>query len=172
MLKEDSYHRRLILEECGKFGFTPRIVFSSNQIQTIKGLVANGVGVSFFFSMAARDNSRIVCIPLENPLKISIGLAWKRISICQRRLRPWSSSLRSILGHRMGTNFNKREAVRCTAVRISPAALSMVVNDIPPWGTIIPLVMQHVAMLSVELIFPVMDRDHGRRFSGHGPRIP
>ena len=78
MLKEDSYHRRLILEECGKFGFTPRIVFSSNQIQTIKGLVANGVGVSFFFSMAARDNSRIVCIPLENPLKISIGLAWKR----------------------------------------------------------------------------------------------
>lgn len=78
MLKEDSYHRRLILEECEKRGFSPRIVFSSNQIQTIKGLVANGVGVSFLFSMAARDNSRLVCIPLAKPLKISIGLAWKR----------------------------------------------------------------------------------------------
>lgn len=78
MLKEDSYHRRLILTECEKFGFAPRIIFSSNQIQTIKGLVANGVGVSFLFSMAARDNSRIISIPLEQPLTISIGLAWKR----------------------------------------------------------------------------------------------
>lgn len=78
MLKEDSYHRQLILDECTKCGFAPRIVFSSNQIQTIKGLVATGVGVSFLISMAARDNSRIVCVPLEMPLKISIGLAWKR----------------------------------------------------------------------------------------------
>lgn len=78
MLKEDSYHRQLIIEECKKCGFAPRIVFSSSQIQTIKGLVASGVGISFLFSMAARDNSRISRIPLEKSLQISIGLAWKK----------------------------------------------------------------------------------------------
>ncbi len=78
MLKEDSYHRQLVIEECNKFGFSPRIVFSSSQIQTIKGLVASGVGISFLFSMAARDNNRICLIPLEKSLRISIGLAWKK----------------------------------------------------------------------------------------------
>ena len=37
-----------------------------------------------------------------------------------------------------------------------PGSITYGVNDVPPWGTIIPLVMQHVAMLSVELVFPVI----------------
>ena len=37
-----------------------------------------------------------------------------------------------------------------------PGSITYGVNDKPPVGTIIPLVMQHVAMLSVELVFPVV----------------
>lgn len=37
-----------------------------------------------------------------------------------------------------------------------PGSITYGVNDTPPWGTIIPLAMQHVAMLSVELVFPVI----------------
>jgi len=37
-----------------------------------------------------------------------------------------------------------------------PGSITYGVNDIPPIGSIVPLVMQHVAMLSVELIFPVI----------------
>ena len=37
-----------------------------------------------------------------------------------------------------------------------PGSITYGVHDIPPVGTIIPLVMQHVAMLSVELVFPVV----------------
>ncbi len=37
-----------------------------------------------------------------------------------------------------------------------PGSITYGVRDIPPIGTIIPLVMQHVAMLSVELVFPVV----------------
>ena len=37
-----------------------------------------------------------------------------------------------------------------------PGSITYGVRDVPPVGTIIPLVMQHVAMLSVELVFPVI----------------
>ena len=47
LLKEDTYHRELILQECNKHGFKPHIVLSSSQIETIRGLVAKDVGISF-----------------------------------------------------------------------------------------------------------------------------
>lgn len=37
-----------------------------------------------------------------------------------------------------------------------PGSITYGVNDIPPWKSILPLVLQHVAMLSVELVFPVI----------------
>ena len=37
-----------------------------------------------------------------------------------------------------------------------PGSITYGVRDVPPIGTIIPLMMQHVAMLSVELVFPVV----------------
>lgn len=39
---------------------------------------------------------------------------------------------------------------------VKPGSITYGVRDIPPKGTIIPLVLQHVAMLSVELVFPVI----------------
>jgi DNA-binding transcriptional LysR family regulator len=78
MLKEDSYHRQLVIDECQKYGFTPRIVFSSSQIQTIKALVASNAGVSFLMEMVTKDDRNIRSIPLSTPLDIRIGLAWKK----------------------------------------------------------------------------------------------
>ena len=37
-----------------------------------------------------------------------------------------------------------------------PGSIIYGVKDVPPMGSVIPLVMQHVAMLSVELVFPVI----------------
>ena len=37
-----------------------------------------------------------------------------------------------------------------------PGSIIYGVKDVPPIGSVIPLVMQHVAMLSVELVFPVI----------------
>lgn len=78
LLKEEFFHRRLVLEECARHGFTPRIVFSSNQIETVKAMVANNAGISFLMNMGIRHHGNLVSVPLAEPLVITIGLAWKK----------------------------------------------------------------------------------------------
>lgn len=78
LLKEQFIHRRLVLQECTRHGFTPNVIFSSNQIETIKGMVAGNVGISFFMNMVIRNHSDLVGVPLADPIFISIGLAWKK----------------------------------------------------------------------------------------------
>lgn len=78
LLKEDTYHRRIILHECKKHGFNPNIILSSSQIDTIKGLIATGVGISFLLDVIAASDQRIHCIPLESHLFVEIGLTWKK----------------------------------------------------------------------------------------------
>lgn len=78
LLKEDTYHRQVILQECKKHNFEPNIILASSQIDTIRGLVARGVGISFLFDVVARKDPQIHCVPLTVPLCIEIGLAWKK----------------------------------------------------------------------------------------------
>ena len=78
LLKEDSYHRQIILDRCHQHRFEPRVVFSSSQIQTIKSLAAKGVGITFLMRMVAADNPHIVPISLDPPLTVNIALAWKK----------------------------------------------------------------------------------------------
>lgn len=78
LLKEEFFHRRLVLDECARHGFTPRIVFSSNQIETVKAMVASNVGISFLMKMVVRNHANLVGVPLTEPLSINIGLVWKK----------------------------------------------------------------------------------------------
>jgi DNA-binding transcriptional LysR family regulator len=78
LLKEDAYHRQAVLAECRKHQFTPHIILSSSQIQTICGLVEKGVGISFLLDVIARKNDKIISVPLADPLTIDIGVAWKK----------------------------------------------------------------------------------------------
>jgi DNA-binding transcriptional LysR family regulator len=78
LMKSDSYHRRFILQECEKHNFTPNIVLSSNQIQTNIDLVAKGVGLSFLLDAAVLNTPDVVTRPMTEPLKVNVGLAWRR----------------------------------------------------------------------------------------------
>jgi DNA-binding transcriptional LysR family regulator len=78
LFKEDTYSRQLILEECAKHQFTPRIVFSSSQIETIMGLVEQGAGITFLLDAIVRKRSTIISRPLEDPLIVKAGLAWNK----------------------------------------------------------------------------------------------
>lgn len=78
LLKEDTYSRQLILNECAKHGFVPNIVFSSSQIETILGLVEQGVGISFLLDAIVQKRSDILSRPLTQPLFIQTGLAWNK----------------------------------------------------------------------------------------------
>lgn len=78
LLKEDTIHRKTILEKCEDSGFYPEIILSSSQSETIQGLVANGLGISFLLDAIVRENKKIKGIPLKGGQKVKINLAWKK----------------------------------------------------------------------------------------------
>jgi len=78
MLKEGSYLREFTQQLLSDFNISPNIMLESNQVITIKGLVANGVGIAFLLDFVAKDSPGIRAIPLESPVFLDIGLAWKK----------------------------------------------------------------------------------------------
>lgn len=78
LFKEGAYNREVILDKCKSHGFTPNIILSSDQIETIKGLVIKGVGISFLIEEITRNNKDFITIPLSTPFYIDFGLAWKK----------------------------------------------------------------------------------------------
>ncbi len=78
MLKEGFYHRQKVMDSFTKNNIDPRIVLSSNQLETIKSLLINGVGVSFLLKEIVEHDKRIVSLPLKDSINVEIGLAWKK----------------------------------------------------------------------------------------------
>ena len=78
MLKEGSFLRQLILGKLEDEGIKPNIVLESNQVGTLKGLVASGVGLAFLLDMVVEDTPGVKVIPLSAPLFVDVGLAWKK----------------------------------------------------------------------------------------------
>lgn len=78
MLKEGFYHRQKIMEYFKKYNINPNIVLSSNQLDTIKSLLINGVGISFLLKEIVQNDKEIVSLPLKDPINVTIGLAWKK----------------------------------------------------------------------------------------------
>lgn len=78
MLKEGFYHRQKVMEHFKKSNITPKVVLSSNQLETIKSLLINGVGISFLLKEIVESDNRIVSLSLKDPIDVEIGLAWKK----------------------------------------------------------------------------------------------
>ena len=78
MLKEGSFLRQTILGRLKEDNIAPNIVLESNQVVTIKGLVASGVGISFLLDMVLEDAPGVKAIPLADPIFVDVGLAWKK----------------------------------------------------------------------------------------------
>lgn len=96
LLKDDSFHRQFIVNECQKHNFTPNIIFSSNQIETIKSIVSNGVGISFLMSRVVEGNVRIISRSMENPIEIEIGLAWNKNKYLSKASRAFINYITSL----------------------------------------------------------------------------
>ncbi|WP_371372892.1 LysR family transcriptional regulator [Sporomusa aerivorans] len=78
LLKEDTSIRKIIMTECEKLQFSPNIVFSSSQIETIIGLIEQRVGVAFLFDAITKRHPTIQSRPLAEPIYFEIVLAWNR----------------------------------------------------------------------------------------------
>ncbi len=77
-LSEEFVHHRIAFKECLKHGFTPDVIFSSDQVETVKALVAKGAGITLLMNMIVENDPNIVKVPLDPPIEINIGLAWKK----------------------------------------------------------------------------------------------
>ena len=89
LLKEDTYNRRLILEQCQKNHFTPNIIFSTRQIQTIINLVERNVGVSFLMDVVSSRQPTIISRSLDRPLLLNTGLAWREDKYLPKALQAF-----------------------------------------------------------------------------------
>lgn len=78
MLKEGSFLRHLVLQDLKAAALSPNIVLESNQVETIKGLVASGVGISFLLDFVIEGTPGIQVVPFNPPATVEVGLAWKK----------------------------------------------------------------------------------------------
>ncbi len=97
MLKEGSFLRQTMLQKMKASGITPDIVLESNQVVTIMGLVASGVGNAFLLDMVVREVSGIRAIPLATPVYVDVGLAWKRDRYISRAAQSFIEFSKDIL---------------------------------------------------------------------------
>ena len=99
MLKEGSFLRQTMLQKMKTAGVTPNIVLESNQVVTIMGLVASGVGNAFLLDMIVRDTPGIHALPLATPVFVDVGLAWKRDRYISRAAQSFIEFSKDILSH-------------------------------------------------------------------------
>jgi len=97
MLKEGSFLRQTMLQKMKAADITPNIVLESNQVVTILGLVASGVGIAFLLDMVVRDVPGIRAIPLATPSTVDVGLAWKRDRYISRAAQSFIDFSKDIL---------------------------------------------------------------------------
>jgi DNA-binding transcriptional LysR family regulator len=78
LLKPGNYQHHAVLQNCALCHYTPNVIIASDHFKTIKGLVANGLGISFLMRMVVQEDPSpsIVAVPLEEPIKCDIGLVW------------------------------------------------------------------------------------------------
>jgi len=69
--------REIILNEYAKNNSSPKVALSTNQFQTIKALVATGVGISFLPVNSIKEARHISKISLSPRLFLDMGLIWK-----------------------------------------------------------------------------------------------
>ena len=96
--KAVSLLRKLLLDTFKQENITPDIVLESNQIETIKGLIASGAGIAFLLDFIVEETPGIVTLPFDKPVFVDVGLAWKKdryvskaaqafIDFCQNTLK-------------------------------------------------------------------------------------
>ena len=66
----------ICLQECNKLGFTPNVVHNINKIETILGLVSEGLGITIIVNNVLKTfkNPNISVHPLKTPINSNLAL--------------------------------------------------------------------------------------------------
>jgi LysR family transcriptional activator of glutamate synthase operon len=78
VLLEPGYGVRTLTDElCAAAGFTPRIAFEGQESDTVRGLVAAGLGVALLPRFGPGSPAGVAEVPLSPPPFRTIGLVWR-----------------------------------------------------------------------------------------------
>jgi len=78
VLLEPGYGVRTLTDElCAAAGFTPRIAFEGQESDTVRGLVAAGLGVALLPRFGPGTPAGVAEVPLEPRASRTIGLVWR-----------------------------------------------------------------------------------------------
>lgn len=79
VLLETGYGLRTITDElCATAGFEPKIAFEGQESDTVRGLVAAGLGVALLPRFEPGSPAGVAEVPLVPPVGRTIGLAWRK----------------------------------------------------------------------------------------------
>lgn len=115
MFSEAYSLRTIVLEACGKAGFMPRIGFEGEETDTIRGLVAAGMGVSLLPEMALTEISQL------QPAKVRITepQVTRSIGLIQRtgeKLPPGSRRFSAVFISVLSRKIKQRRASQGSGV--------------------------------------------------------
>jgi len=99
LLKEDTYNRQAVMAECKKSHFTPQIIYSTSQIDTIISLVELELGISFLIDAIAHKYPTIHSRPLSDPIQSPVVLAWNRNRYLSKATRAFIDFITSVYNH-------------------------------------------------------------------------
>lgn len=99
VLKEGQGFRKMTIELCQKAGFEPRVVFESNNMETVQSLVATGMGVTLvphFIARAPRSEFVPVYLPLTDPTPSrTLVIAYRRGRYLSKAAEAFIETFRS-----------------------------------------------------------------------------
>jgi LysR family transcriptional activator of glutamate synthase operon len=91
VMLEPGYGLRQITDDlCAQAGFTPEIAFEGQESDTVRGLVAAGLGVALLPRFGPREPAGVTEVPLVPRPTRTIGLAWR----AGERLTPAAGKFR------------------------------------------------------------------------------
>ena len=78
VMKHGSFIRRMLSDRFASMGISPNVVLESNQIEIIKHLVANGIGLACLLDCVTKGSQDFRVLSFNRPMHFDVGLAWKK----------------------------------------------------------------------------------------------
>ena len=72
------YQKHLLDSSFQALGITPNILFHSNQLMTIKSFIRQNIASGFLMRQVVQEEDQIVLIPVEEGLKLTVAVVWRR----------------------------------------------------------------------------------------------
>lgn len=97
LFKNSFFHTERILARFETAGIKPQILLQSDQLSTIRNLIANNAAVGFLFSKVTDTLPEIVSLSLDPPMTTQVSLVWRITSCLSAEQRRFIEYIRSLM---------------------------------------------------------------------------